>query len=386
MSQFVCLGFNVDKEKGYVTGLAMMHDLFVAILRENGYIVKAISLNSRYENPNAQVGDAGVKRYFEYVSIIWKVIKAFIVQRHVVFYFNPSTAKTGFYRDVLLVAFAKLLGHQVLMQQFGALFETFRNSLNKRDQRILNWAYNKTDMLIVEGENAKRQYSFIKKQEKIKIVPNGLPELKRGIKKEPKSYQEGSTFNMFFMNNMIVSKGYMDVLKAIDILVNERQRDVKCVFAGKYMLTKEECPFKTVDEAQMWFDGFIEEKGLEDRVVYYQSIFDENKINEFKNAHVFLLPSYYMFEGQPTAILEALSYGCVPVVTRYRLIPDMVNDECGVFVGSKSPNEIADAISNLMDDTSYYNQLSKNAFDRFQKNFTQMAYAEKIIKIIEELR
>lgn len=385
MKTFVCLGFNVDKEKGYVTGLAMMHDLFVAILRENGYIVKSISLNSRYDNPNGQVGDAGVKRYLEYVTIIWRVITAFILNRHVVFYFNPSTAKAGFYRDVLLVAFAKLFGQKVLMQQFGALFESFKNSLNKREHRMLNWSYNKADMLIVEGENAKSQYSFINNQVKIKVIPNGLPELSKGLKKEPKTYQEGNTFKLFFMNNMIVSKGYIDVLKAVDILVNECHKDVKCVFAGKYMLTKEESPFNSVEEAQSWFDGFVKEKGLEDRVVHYNSVFDEKKAEEFKKAHVFLLPSYYLFEGQPTAILEALSYGCVPVVTRYRLIPDMVTDDCGVFVGSKSPYEIADAIIKLMDGTFNYNQLSKKAFERFQKDFTQEAYAGKIVKVIEEL-
>ena len=52
MKTFVCLGFNVDKVRGYVTGLAMMHDLFVNIVREHGYNVISISLNSRTDHSN----------------------------------------------------------------------------------------------------------------------------------------------------------------------------------------------------------------------------------------------------------------------------------------------------------------------------------------------
>ena len=97
-----------------------------------------------------------------------------------------------------------------------------------------------------------------------------------------------------------------------------------------------------------WFQKYVEDKSLKDRVSYKECVFDEAKAHEFSKAHVFLLPSYYIFEGQPTAILEALSYGCVPIVTHYRLIPDMVDETCGAFVSKKSPEEIADVIENFI--------------------------------------
>ena len=385
MKTFVCLGFNVDKERGYVTGLAMMHDLFVNIVREHGYNVISISLNSRTDHSNGRVGEAGFRRYFEYVTIIWEVMKAFITNKNVSFYFNPSTAKVGFYRDVLLVALAKLFGHKVLMQQFGNHFESFKNSLGRFGQRMLVETYNRVDLLIVEGEHAKKQYSFIKNPEKIKVIPNGLPELNKGIVKSPKHYKEGERFNLFFMNNMIVSKGYVDVLLAVDTLINELHRNVTCVFAGKFMLLKDDNTFKTAEDAKIWFDTFVEKKHLNDRVMYLPSVFDEKKVEEFRKAHVFMLPSYYEFEGQPTAILEALSYGCVPVVTPFSLIPDMVDDSCGRFVEARTPTSIVNAIVNLMDNSSVYQLLSKNAYDRFNKDFTQEAYAQRILSVVETI-
>lgn len=41
--------------------------------------------------------------------------------------------------------------------------------------------------------------------------------------------------NYFFMNNMIESKRYVDVLKALDILINEMHLNVECIFAGRFM-------------------------------------------------------------------------------------------------------------------------------------------------------
>ena len=156
MKKYICLGFNVDKERGIVNGMAMMHDLFIAILKENGIQVKSISLNTHLKSLGV-VGKPSMLRYTEYFSIILSVFRAFVTNRNVVFYFNPSTAKAGFYRDVLLVMMAKMFGHKVLMQQFGAMFETFKNSLRPFELKLLSWSYNKADTIIVEGELAKRQ-------------------------------------------------------------------------------------------------------------------------------------------------------------------------------------------------------------------------------------
>lgn len=381
---FVCLGFNVDKKKRYVTGLAMMHDLFISILRDNGYFVKSISLNSKFEGDNA-IGNPGISRYFEYFSIIFSVIMSFSRHRHVVFYFNPSTNKAGFFRDVLLVTLAKLFRHKVLMQQFGALFESFRDSLNWLERKMLNWAYNKADVIIVEGEYAKDQYSFIHTPQKIKVVQNGLPEKKKDVVKTSKVFLPNETFKLFFMNNMIESKGYIDVLKAVEILVNERHKDVICTFAGKFMTLHDDEYFKSKREAKEWFEKYIIANGLQNRVFYHEGVFDEKKAMLFNESHVFLLPSYYVFEGQPTAILEALSYGCVPIVTRYRLIPDMVDENCGLFVEKKSPKAIADSIESLLNNPGHYQDLSRNGYNRFNERFTQEAYAQKIINIVNSL-
>lgn len=51
------------------------------------------------------------------------------------------------------------------------------------------------------------------------------------------------------------------------------------------------------------------------------------KLDLFVESHVFVLPTYYLFEGQPIGIIEAYAAGCVVVTTRHSNI-------CDIFSGS----------------------------------------------------
>ena len=379
----IAIGFTVDRQNNYVTGLAMMHELFISLVKSDGYDVLSISLNSKKKSLT-KVGKISSRRVIEYFSIMYKVLKLFLTHRKAIFYFNPSTAKSGFYRDCILIMFAKLCRIRIIMQQFGALFESFFNSLNPIEQNMLKWAYNKADLIIVEGEYAKKQYGFIKIPDRIKVIQNGLPEQHNIEERNNKTYDTKNSFKLFFMNNMIESKGYVDVLKALDILINEMRLNVECIFAGRFMSVIDDVYFGNADEAKNYFNNFIEKYNLNTKVKYLNCVFGEEKATIFHQANVFLLPSYYIFEGQPTAILEALSYGCVPIVTKYRLIPDMVDDQCGIFVAPKNPRCIAEAVKLLINDRQLYQQKSKNCIDRFNRNFTKEIYKTKILDALSQ--
>lgn len=385
MKTIIGIGPRVDKMNGYVTGLSMMFELTMSVFQEGGYSIKYINLNNRFKSKSSDIAKPSFGNFASYALIFLEIIWTLLIYRNCIVYINPAPTRFGFKRDALVVKLAKLFGHKIVFHQFGALFESFYNSLSIDGRKSVENIYNKVDALIVEGEFAKSHYSFISTQEKIHVVNNGLPESDNVNVDKPKTFNEGETFNLFFMNNMIESKGYVDVLKALNILVNEMNLNVKCTFAGRFLSLPDDNYFKSVEEAKNWFDSFIKDNKLSDRVEYRISVFGKEKAEIFMKSHVFLLPSYYVFEGQPTAILEALAYGCVPIVTKYRLIPEMVNDADGIFVSPKSPREIALAIQHLYVNHDVFKTLSKGAIDRFNKDFTREKYANKVIKNISKL-
>jgi glycosyltransferase involved in cell wall biosynthesis len=376
----IAVGFTVDKQSSDVGGLSMMFELFCSIAQNNGYIVHIVSLNSK---SNSKVGAISFYRIKEYISILFRILKLLVMSGNSILYFNPSTNTAGGWRDILLIYVSKLLRREILLQQFGALFESYFNSQSKLMQVLINSSYNLANIIIVEGEFAKQQYTFIQNKDKIIAISNGLPEKNNVEQFCGKVFNSSEDiFEMFYMNNMIESKGYVDVLNAIDILVNDYKLKVHCTFAGRFMSVIDDLLFKNINEAQKWFESYITEKKLSESVSYYNCVFDKDKSNCFIASHVFLLPSFYIYEGQPTSILEALSYGSVPIVTNYRLISDMVDTSCGIFVNPQSPEDIANAVRFLMQNSDMYHTLSDNSIRVFKEKFTQDKYANKIVNVL----
>lgn len=105
--------------------------------------------------------------------------------------------------------------------------------------------------------------------------------------------------------------------------------------------------------------NYINENRLNGRIKYYEGLMGDGKADAFVNSHAFLLPTYFKFEGQPVSVFEAMAYGAVPIVTKYRMIPEMVTTETGLFVDEKSPEQIAKAVMFLIENPDIYANLSQ---------------------------
>ena len=127
------------------------------------------------------------------------------------------------------------------------------------------------------------------------------------------------------------------------------------------------------------FDKFVTEHSLNDRIEYYPGLYGDEKDRYFQEANVFLLPSYYINEGQPVSIIEAMAYGCVPVVTNYRHIPMMVDNSNGFYVKPKSPEDIAEKVKYLILHPEEYADKSQKAIKDYQQKFKFEVFATRVI-------
>ena len=129
------------------------------------------------------------------------------------------------------------------------------------------------------------------------------------------------------------------------------------------------------------FDDFISAKQLSKQVKYFPGLYGNEKDLYFSESNVFLLPSYYINEGQPVSIIEAMAYGCVPIVTEYRHIPMMVNSENGCFVPPKSPEAICDTVMRLMDDPNIYHKKSIKCIEDYTNKFKFDVFVSKVMNV-----
>lgn len=361
------------------SGQSVMFDGFVDYYRSRNITVDVVDIWPRISSR------APGHRYVDYLlyvlELLFYLIQAVFTFRHYsLCYITTSLGQSGVMRDLVFVRLLSAFHAPIVSHQFGAENNGFQSAIDRVGEKKFKKLLLSFSRIIVEGEYMKSQFrNFPEIAEKIDVIPNGLPILGKNAL-QPKHYEEGKTFTVIYLSNFIYSKGWHDVLEALSILVKVHKANVKFIFAGRFMSSVDDPATGSLDID--YFNHYIKENELSDYVTYYQGLYGDEKDSMFLQANAFVLPSYYINEGLPVSIIEAMSYGCVPVVTNYRHIPMVVSEENGCFVGPQKPDQIANAISELMNNPSVYAEKSQKCIDDFKANSSFDIYMKRVDNVL----
>jgi glycosyltransferase involved in cell wall biosynthesis len=105
--------------------------------------------------------------------------------------------------------------------------------------------------------------------------------------------------------------------------------------------------------------------------------------NWFAATDVFLMSSDW--EGLPIALLEAMSMGCVPVVSDAGGIPEVVTEECGVVYEKENIERAAAAILSLEKDRRALKAYSFNSRKRIEEAYSLRRMVGELERVYGEL-
>lgn len=211
-------------------------------------------------------------------------------------------SKTGWQKNMNANFMKKLAG---VFVEGPANFETFKKVLPESKIHIVpNFA---EDFLFVDDHEIKRKFSDL---QRIKIL---------------------------FLSNLIPGKGYDELVDAYLSLNPTEQKQLEISFVGGFEDKESENNFLnkiTDNEGLQYLGKFID--GTEKRKLYCES-------------HVFCLPTYYPFEGQPISILEGYATGCVVITSNHSGIPFIFKDEKnGFMVEKKSVSSLTESLRKVI--------------------------------------
>ncbi len=75
----------------------------------------------------------------------------------------------------------------------------------------------------------------------------------------------------------------------------------------------------------------------------------------------FVLPTYHPGEGYPGVILEALAAGIPIVATRWRMVPELVDEESGLLVEPRDADDLFRAMQRLVNEPALFRRLREGA-------------------------
>lgn len=235
------------------------------------------------------------------------------------------------------------------MKTYGQAELIFVLSNDFRD-KIYEWGYR--GRVVVETTNAD-----------IELIDNYSYENRVEVMKSTKP------FKILFLARLIREKGAFELVKAVDILYQRGFEDIELTIAG---------------------DGedFKELQKMVKEIPYIHLTGDvqgEEKINLFKESHLYALPSYYG-EGLPTSILEAMLFG-IPVVTSQAggLKYFFEDEKMGYLVETKNPENIADGLEKLLVNHKKMEEISKYNFIYAQEHVTNVVMAKRLHSEIQKV-
>lgn len=179
--------------------------------------------------------------------------------------------------------------------------------------------------------------------------------------------KQNQEFTILFLTRIEVYKGIFIVLEACKQFLHQDSK-IKLVIAGDG---------SQLDAAK----EFVSNNNL-CNVSFLGNLKGQQLIQAFKNANLYILPSYS--EGMPTSVLEAMAFG-LPIITRpVGGLNDFFEDsKMGFLVESLDSNDFSEKIkycinnNQLMDEISFYN------YNYARRHFLGSQVAEKLEKIFE---
>ncbi len=230
---------------------------------------------------------------------------------------------------------------------------------------IFNKIFNNSDYVVSLGGGLTKilQKNIKNKNTRIITLPNGtnIPNFKR-------QNAAFGTVKVFFVGRFESNKGIDLLLQVAQDLNKEGYNKIKYILAGKgplYTELKEKYKAKNIS-----FEGFIS---------------DEQLINFYKEADVFVLPT--LFEGMPTVVLEAMSYGLPIIVSDVGATAELVNSENGFLIEKNNPEVLKKSLINFINlQTEEKLKMQKASFLKLKNNFTWDKIAEKHFNLFTEIK
>jgi len=350
-------------------GQSVMTEQTAKIL-ETGWNV--VRINSSFQgNSHVEIfGQWNIAKFLHYPRVILrsrKLLRQF-PDAPVVW---PSISPTpiGHFRDLVAVLLAFRKTHNVYAAiHWGDFDRLFRSRLTRYTARLL--VRRVRGFVFLDGL-AEKCADWIPPEKRF-TIPNTIDEATRCTDEEVIEKQSNrmrrESLNVLYLSNMIPSKGYLDVLAAMNILHTQGLR-FHASFVGRWQS----------EQDQQSFMKQISDLRLDDCVTVHGGISDRPVLKRmYLDADAFVLPTYYPAEAQPLSILEAINSGTPVVTTRHAGIPSMLRESAneGLFVEPRNPQEIAESLRQI-NDVNRWRIYSNAAIQRFRSHFSPEAVREK---------
>lgn len=292
-----------------------------------------------------------------------------------IIYVSIAESFLGNIRDLVIYLICYKDLNKIYLQMLGGAGMTEIINGTGIINKINHYFLKKIGGVIVEGTANYNTFCKIVPAHKVHIVPNFAEDFLFVNDLEIRTkFSNTECVEVLYLSNLIPGKGYLELAEAYSQLSVTYQQHLNISFVGgfesetsqDYFLNKI-ARFKNIKYLGKFIDGAAKRK------LYCQS-------------HVFCLPTYYPFEGQPISILEAYATGCVVITSNHSGIPFIFTDKInGYLVEKKSIISLKLALETIVDNKKTLMHMAFYNKNEASKKYRTQIYQDKIVSIFENV-
>jgi glycosyltransferase involved in cell wall biosynthesis len=256
-----------------------------------------------------------------------------------------AASKTSFIRKGILLWISRLAGVPVVVHMHASHFQEFYENSPRAIRAVIRATLRRAGTVVALGETWAARLQEIAPAARITVIPNAVRPAPRSIQPAP-----GESVGVVFLGSIGDHKGTFRLLDAWRRLGPDA---ATLTIAGD----------GEVERARQR----IHELHLEDTVEVREWLSESDVDDLLHRSQVLVLPS--LNEGQPMAVLEAMSRGLCVVAGDVGGLPEMIGSGCGVLISPDDIEAIAAALRVIICDDELRAQYGAAAYARVAEQF-----------------
>ena len=314
-------------------------------------------------------GLSSLSRVGQVAGIIWRVWKK--RPGADVIYLTVSESLAGNVKDLVIYALCFRQLHRMAIHLHGGagMRDIMRGGGALR--AINAFFLKRLGGAIVLGESQREIYGGVVPDERIHVVPNFAEDgLFTTVERIGAKFTQPPPLRVLFLSNLLPGKGHDELVDAFMSLDELTKASIRVDLAGGF-------------ESEGQKEAFLSRVAGDDRIRYHGTVAGEQKRALFEHAHVFCLPTYYPYEGQPISLLEAYASGCAVITTNHSGIPDVFRDGVNGFeVAKRSVTELRLALERALSAPDQLRQMATTNFTTAHATYRTSEYQRAVSEII----
>lgn len=319
------------------------------------------------------IGQFNIHNIFQALYHCKNFVKCVISYKPAIIYISIARGFWGFFRDATLIMIASFFKIPTIVHLRSGRFDIIHDN-GWIGKFIAKRSLAKVARVLVLSENLRCIFQDIVDPHKIRIISNGIDVESWKNETSFTDKNDNIPFTVLCLSNMFHDKGTHVLIEAAALLV-KNSFSFQMIFAGDWLNSeyKEHC-LHLVNIFNL--RRYIRLAGV---------VTGQEKKKLLQSADVVAFVPIKP-EGMPWVVLEAMAAAKPVIGTPQGAMVEMIqHGETGFLVQPEDPQQLSEAISQLMQNSQLRSIMGNNARKRVEENYSTAITHQQLVSVLQEV-